>query len=317
MGSSSGISRLRVADAHCDSATVLSPYELAFGCGQRHIDLPRLADGAVLQFMAFFLGRQQGDAAWRSLRQHWRELLFAVALSGRVEVLHDPGQAGLGNKVQLVAALEGADLLDGAPERLDELYMMGFRSLGVFWNNDNAFGCGAAAEGAADRGLSAEGRRLLRRAAGSGWVIDLAHASRRSFWQAAELGLQPLFVSHSCCDALCRHRRNLTDEQLAAIGQSGGLAGIALVPDFLRDDGECSIADVVRHILHAVEVAGIDTVAIGSDFDGVDALPQGIAGHQSLPLVARELLRAGLREDEVRKVMGENLLAFLRRRNGE
>lgn len=303
---------LRVADAHCDTATVLSPYELAFGNTRSHVDLLRLAAWGGLQFMAFFLRQTEGDAAWRTLRQHWRELLFAVALSGRAEVLHDLTLAGQDGKVQLVLALEGADMLADKPERLEELYMMGFRSLGVFWNNNNAFGCGAAAEGAADSGLTASGRRLLRRAAEGGWLIDMAHASRRSFRQAAELCLQPIFVSHACCDALCPHRRNLTDEQLKLIGQSGGLVGIALVPDFLRREGECSVDNVVRHICHAVGIAGVDAVALGSDFDGVDELPDGIAGCQSWPRLARALRAAGLAEADVRKIMGGNLVRFLR-----
>lgn len=302
----------RVADAHCDTATMLSPYELAFGSRSSHADLPRLATVADLQFMAFFLRRAEGDAAWRALRQHWRELLFAVALSGRAEVLHDLARAGQGEKVQLVLALEGADLLAGVPDRLEELYMMGFRSLGVFWNNDNAFGCGAAAEGAADSGLTAEGKRLLRRAAAGGWLLDLAHASRQSFWQAAEMALQPVFVSHSCCDALCHHPRNLTDEQMAAVGQSGGLVGIALVPDFLQAEGECGVDDVVRHIVHAVEVAGIDAVALGSDFDGIEVLPRGLEGCQSWPVLVQALLGAGLAEKDVWKIMGGNLTRFLR-----
>ena len=304
--------RLRVADAHCDTATVLSPYELAFGSRRSHVDLPRLAAWGGLQFMAFFLRQTEGDAAWRTLRQHWRELLFAVALSGRAEVLYDLTQAGQGTKVQLVLALEGADMLADKPERLEELYMMGFRSLGVFWNNNNAFGCGAAAEGAADSGLTASGRRLLHRAAEGGWLIDMAHASRRSFYQTAELGLQPIFVSHACCDALCPHRRNLTDEQLAVIGQSGGLVGIALVPYFLRSEGDCSVDDVVRHIIHAVDIAGVEAVALGSDFDGVDELPDGITGCESWPRLVRALRQAGLAGADVQKIMGGNLVRFLR-----
>lgn len=324
-----GLGDFVVADAHCDTATRLSPYELAFGGRMRgHIDIPRLAEWRSVQFMAFYMGGGDGNSegAWRQLRQHWRELLFAVSLSGQAEIVRDLAETGEANhkKVQMIAALEGADMLAGAPERLDELYALGFRSMGVFWNNDNAFGCGAAA-GRADSGLTAEGRSFLRRLADGGWLIDLAHASRRSFWQAAELGLQPLFVSHTCCDALCGHRRNLTDEQLRAVGESGGIVGIALVPDFLcggenrvdrvESDRKAGIQDFVRHIRHAAEIAGIEAVALGSDFDGVERLPEGMDGCQSWPGVAA-LLETGFTVEDVRKIMGGNLVRFLRERGG-
>ena len=90
-------------------------------------------------------------------------------------------------------------------------------------------------------------------------MLDLAHASAKSFWQAAALLRQPIFVSHACCAVLCPHRRNLTDEQLRALGQSGGWLGVTLAPAFLRAstaENAADLDDVVRHIQHAVNVAG-------------------------------------------------------------
>jgi membrane dipeptidase len=309
-------SGILVADAHCDTATKLTPWRLAFGCADSHLDLPRLSGGAYkvgLQFMAFFLRRAEGDNAWRLLRQYWRDLQFAAALNGEVVILQDLAQAGRSGKPELLLAVEGLDLLARDWREVEQLYEMGFRSLGLFWNNDNFLGCGADATGNADSGLTAVGREFIPYAERRGFLVDLAHASEKSFWQAAEICGKPLFVSHACCRALCEHRRNLTDEQLCALGESGGLVGITFAPNFLCEGGKADVADVVRHIAHAVEVAGAEHVALGSDFDGVDSLPAGIEGVQSWLNLARALGQSGFSERQIRQIMGENLPAFIRR----
>ena len=310
-----------LADAHCDTATVLTPWRLAFG-GNTQLDFPRLAGHSKLQFIAFFMGAQAEKLpkteVWRKLRQHWLDLRYAAALCGEVELLDDLRQAGSSTKTQLLPALEGLDWLGGDWRAIDELYAWGFRSFGLFWNNDSFLGCGAAANSTpcADEGLSAAGRELVAHLAGLGRLVDLAHASDNSFWQAADLLAAkgcPLFVSHACCRALCSHPRNLTDEQLTAVGQNGGLVGITLVPQFLADDGAATPADFARHAAHAAALAGVERVCLGSDFDGTDELPLGIEGVQDAAVLYDALLAEGFAEDEARMIMGENLPNFLRR----
>ncbi len=309
---------LKFADAHCDTVTKLNPQQLAWGCGpeRAHLDLPRLREQTQLQFMAFFLRQAPPAEAWDFLRACWRNLQQATALNGGVEILMDLAQAGRprqAERTQLLLAVEGLDLLAEAGEAgAEELFRLGFRSLGLFWNNDNWLGCGAAAQGPADTGLTAAGQAFVACAEARGFLLDWAHASANSFWQGAALCRKPLFVSHACCAELCPHRRNLTDEQLRALGQSGGWLGLTLAPAFLCQTGQAELADVVRHIRHAVKMAGEAAVGLGSDFDGVDELPAGLAGVQSWPLLAEALAAAGLAEELVERIMGENLLRFLR-----
>lgn len=306
-----------LADAHCDSVQVITPWRLAFGSPVSQLDFPRLLGRARLQFMACFLGADvmslPAEEAWRRLQQQRLDLRFAAALRPEVEILDDLGRAGLADKVQLVPALEGLDFLAGDYRRVDDLYEQGFRSFGLFWNNDSFLGSGAMT--AQDRGLTGAGRELVRHLAGLNRLVDLAHASRKSFWQAAEIlgGLgRPLFVSHSCAAALCEHSRNLDDRQLKAIGQSGGLVGLTLVPWFLRAEGRADAADFARHAAHIAELIGAEHIALGSDFDGTDTLPLGISGVQDAGRLYDALLAAGFDEPAAAGVMGENLLRFLR-----
>ncbi|MBQ2888812.1 MAG: membrane dipeptidase [Firmicutes bacterium] len=310
-----------LADAHCDTATVLTPWRLAFGSNTQ-LDFQRLAGRGKLQFMAFFMGAQAEKLSktevWRKLRQHWLDLRYAAALCGDVELLEDLRQAGGITKTQIVPALEGLDWLGGDWRAVDELYAWGFRSFGLFWNNDSFLGCGSAANHTpeADTGLSAAGRELTAHLAGLGRLVDLAHASDNSFWQAADLLAaegRSLFVSHACCRALCEHPRNLTDEQLRAVGQSGGLVGITLVPQFLSADGAATPADFARHAAHAAALAGVESVCLGSDFDGTADLPLGVEGVQDAAVLYDALLAEGFAEVEARLIMGENLANFLRK----
>lgn len=311
-----------LADAHCDTATVLTPWRLAFGGRDSQLDLARLAGRSKLQFMACWLGGSAADLtpdeAMRLLRQHLLDLRYAAALCGEAELLDDLGAAGQSGKVQLLPALEGLDYLGGDWRRVDKLYEWGFRSFGLFWNRDSFLGCGAAANQnpAHDHGLTAAGRELVLHLALEERLVDLAHASEQSFWQAAELlqsKKRPLFVSHACCRALCGHWRNLSDAQLKAVGESGGMVGIALVPQFLQTDGTAAAADWARHAAHAAALAGAACVCLGSDFDGVEKLPAGINGVQDADVLYRALRSAGFDAAGARGIMGENLLRFLRR----
>lgn len=305
-----------LADAHCDSVQVMTPWRLAFGSRESHLDFPRLIGRSRLQFMACFLG---GDVmslppadAWRRLQQQRLDMRFAATLRPEVEVLADLSQAGAGDKVQLVPAIEGLDFLAGDYRRVDDLYELGFRSFGLFWNNDSFLGSGALTP--QDKGLTGAGRELVRRLAERGWLVDLAHASEKSFWQVAEILAEydrPLFVSHSAAAALCAHRRNLTDEQLKAVAQSGGVIGLTLVPQFLCRDGRASAADFARHAAHIAGLIGAEHLALGSDFDGTDELPEEIGGVQDAELLYRAMLAEGLAERDAAAVMGANLLRFL------
>jgi microsomal dipeptidase-like Zn-dependent dipeptidase len=143
-----------------------------------------------------------------------------------------------------------------------------------------------------------------------GMMIDLSHAGEATFYQALELSSQPVVCSHSSARALCDHPRNLTDDQLRTLAARGGVAQVTLYNGFLRTDGSATIDDAVRHLLHMVEVAGIDHVGIGTDFDG-DGGVMGLAHAGELINLTRMLLREGYSEADLRKLWGENFLRVM------
>jgi membrane dipeptidase len=187
------------------------------------------------------------------------------------------------------------------------------RSLGLVWSRPNAFATGVpfAFPGSPDQGpgLTAAGRALVRACAELHVLVDLSHLNARGFWEVAELSAAPLVASHSGAHALCPAPRNLTDDQLRAIGASGGLVGINFHVGFLRADGaddqDTPLATIAEHAAHVAEVAGVGAVALGSDFDGA-TMPRALGDVRGLPAVLEALRAAGFDPSEVDRIAWGN-----------
>lgn len=188
-----------------------------------------------------------------------------------------------------------------------------FRALGVAYttlchNGDNDI-CDAACKSEGRHGgLSAYGREVVRRMNDCGMLVDLSHAGEKTFYDVLKLSRVAPVCSHSCCKALCDHARNLTDAQLRALAAKGGVAQMTFYHGFVRNDGqEATVDDVVKHILHAIEVAGVEHVGIGSDFDG-DGGVKGLESEADMMLLTRRLMDAGLTEEDLSKIWGGNFI---------
>ena len=163
----------------------------------------------------------------------------------------------------------------------------------------------------ANKGLTAFGRKVVKEMNKVGVLIDLSHASEGTFWDVMKLSKDPVFASHSGVKALCNSDRNLTDEQLRALAKNGGVIQICIFRRYQNDNpAEASVVDVARHIDHAVKVAGIDHVGIGSDFDGGGGL-LGCNGDNDMINITVQLLDMGYTEEDIRKIWGGNFFRIL------
>lgn len=173
-------------------------------------------------------------------------------------------------------------------------------------NGDNDI-CDSAKGNSEHQGISAFGRDVLAEMNRTGMMVDLSHASEKSFYDAIEYSSKPIICSHSSCRKLADHPRNLTDDQMRALAASHGVMQICGYTYFLKKGGDATVRDMVSHIMHAISVMGIDHVGIGSDFDGGGGVPGFADASWFLPLTAR-LISEGLAPDELRKVLGGNFL---------
>jgi membrane dipeptidase len=202
----------------------------------------------------------------------------------------------------ILLALEHADCTERSLNVLRMLYEVGVRSIGLTHNLSSwaADGCLEAREGV---GLTRFGRALVRETNRLGMVVDLAHVSPGAFFDALEVSEKPVLFSHGNARALCDHPRNLTDAQLVALAQQGGVIGVSYVPFFV-DSERPTLARLLEHIDHIVAVAGIDAVGLGSDFDGGGTL---LASATETPRITEGLLQRGYSADAVRQILGGNV----------
>ena len=205
-----------------------------------------------------------------------------------------------------VLHIEGAEAIDPELESLDLWYAAGLRSLGLVWSRANAFGYGvpfiSPSSPDTGPGLTAAGRALVTRCAELGILVDVSHLNEAGFWDLARLAVGPIVASHSAAHALCQASRNLTDRQLDAIGESGGLVGIVFACPFLRpdfaDDPDTPIELIAQHARYVADRIGVEHVALGSDFDGA-TIPREVGDVAGMPKVIEALREAGFTDGEL------------------
>jgi membrane dipeptidase len=220
----------------------------------------------------------------------------------------------------VVLHLEGAECIGADLEGLETLYDAGLRSLGPVWSRPNAFAHGvpfrSGSDGDTGPGLTEAGRALVRECHARGMVVDCSHITAKGFWDIAEEGA-PLVATHSNACAVAMTARNLTDAQLKAVGETGGMVGLNFGTMFLRPDGkrapEGGIGFAVRHLAHMVEMAGEDHVGLGSDFDGAP-MPEGLGSAAELQNLVDTMEEAGFGADLIRGICRDNWIGFLSRR---
>jgi membrane dipeptidase len=333
-----------VFDGHNDALTREDADEFATGRAGGHLDLPRAREGGLaggifalftptpgaerIDFdgggqmeveLAAPIGQEMAAAATTNAAGR----LLGLERDGHVRVvraIEDLDRAREDGVLAAVLHHEGAEAIGPGLEALEVWYAAGLRSLGPVWSRTNAFAHGVPfafpASPDTGPGLTAAGRRLVRRCAELGVAVDLSHLNEAGFWDVARMDGGPLIASHSGVHALCASTRNLTDAQLDAIAASGGLVGIVFAAPFVRADGAddpgTPLATIVEHIRYAADRMGVDHVALGSDFDGA-TVPDELGDVTGLPRLLDALAAAGFGEDEVRAIAWDNWRRVLER----
>ncbi len=281
-----------------------------------HVDLPRLREGGIAaQFFGLpswplrALGLRPGRTVDRLLdaleaaATRYPEELTLVRTASELRAAHAAGRiAGL-------RGIEGAHALDGDLGRAAHFAERGVAYLGLLHFSANEAGRPAYGRGRDDaQGLTDFGRELVGELNRLRVIVDLAHLNRRGFLEAVERSSAPVLVSHTGVSGAHEHWRNIDDEQLRAVAQKGGCAGVIYSRRYL---GGSDLEAVCRHLEHMIQVGGEDLPALGSDWDGMVTPPEGLEDASRLPNLTGALLARGLSERVVRKILGENALRVL------
>jgi membrane dipeptidase len=213
------------------------------------------------------------------------------------------------NRKSIMFGIENALALNGKISNLKHFATRGVVYITLCHNGDNDI-CDSARGCNTHDGVSQFGANVIREMNNLGMMVDLSHGSEKSFYDALEISNTPIICSHSSCRALCDVPRDLTDEQLIALKQHGGVAQMTLYHGFLRKDGQATIEDFMAHLNHAINIMGIDYVGIGTDFDGDGGIP-GLANSSELINFTRELLKKRYNEIDIQKIWGGNFLRIM------
>jgi membrane dipeptidase len=256
---------------------------------------------------------------------HMASLLLRIerASQGQVKLCRSGAEIRHSIETGVLAAvlhIEGAEAIDPDLRMLDVLYDAGLRSIGPVWSRSNIFGHGVPfrfpSSPDTGPGLTDHGRALIRACNELRIMIDLSHLNEKGFWDVQKLSNAPLVATHSNVHAICRHSRNLTDQQLAAIRDSRGMVGVNFATSFIRTDGRrdahTPLEDLIRHMDYLIEHVGVDGVGLGSDFDGA-TIPAAIGDARGLPRLVEAMRRHGYDDAVLRKVCWENWVNVLER----
>ncbi len=282
-------------DGHSDTISECAHQGWSLRESGGHLDLKRLGRfQKAAQVFALFANaaRFPAGALWGECQKQHEVFLAELSKNADMAVQcrtgADIAAANESGKVAALLSIEGAELLDCDPEKLETAAAWGVKLINITWNHKNALS-GTNVEDT-NSGLTDRGRTFAAEAARLGIRMDVSHLSDPGFWDLAEMGLGPLAASHSNARALCGHPRNLTDDMFRAIRDSGGAAGFNLCDEFVGR--AASLDDAVRHIEHFLALGGEKTVALGGDWDGC-RLSCGWRGVQDLPQLWDALEKRG------------------------
>lgn len=280
------------------------------------VDLPRLRIGGVgAQFFGLvsvpWLRRSGCFRAVHRQIDRFEEVCIAhPRLVTPARSAEDVVRAHAHGRVAGLLGVEGAHALEGDADNVIRLAWRGVRYLGLAHFSANEACCPSAGLGTDHgSGLTPFGRRLVRDCEDHGVIVDLAHVNRRGFMEACRMARLPLIVSHTGVAGAHAHWRNIDDDQLRAVADTGGVVGIIFARRYL---GGAELSDVIRHVLHVIRVCGEDHVALGSDYDGMVVMPSALSEVSKLPNLTAALLRGGWCHRRIRKLLRDNVMRVLR-----
>ncbi|MBL8173903.1 MAG: dipeptidase [Bryobacterales bacterium] len=233
-------------------------------------------------------------------------------------------------KMAALMGIEGGHAIEDSLRLLRTYYDLGIRYMTLTHSNNNSWADSSGSKAEHD-GLTAFGKRVVGEMNRLGMMVDISHVSDKTFWDVLEATKAPVFASHSSCRAISDIARNMSDEMIRALGKKGGVIQINFGCEFLNQksaDGSelgrlpaaqrsrtkvrATLADVVAHIDHVVKIAGVEHVGIGSDFDGVSCVPEGLADVSEFPNLTKALLEKGYSPGDIGKIYSGNLLRVMR-----
>ena len=308
-----------VVDGHCD--TLQKAFETSLSILNKSFSFnikDSLKNLPYIQFLASYVNTKYDieDVAFKRAIDMLNK--FYLEYEKNKKIIHLITNASdidfdiLKNKLGIVLTIENGSVLSNDLSNLETLYNKGIRVMSLTWNDDNFLGSGA--ETKYDCGLTIKGKKCVRMMNNLGIILDVSHASKKTFYDIVDNTSKSVIATHSCADNICKHNRNLTDEQIKLIARSKGVIGVCFYKKFLSKNKDVTIYDIANHIEYISNLVGTEFVGIGSDFDGMDKsdIPKGITGCLDIRNIEFVLNERGFNKEEIYNIMGGNYIRVLK-----
>lgn len=319
--------KLLVLDTHCDTP-MFFPQGIDFGSRDPHIkvDLHKMTEGRQdATIMVAYLPQPKPGETFSSKVDfpvagptEYAELIFDkiedivrkhkdyISIARTPSDLYEDKRHG---RKSIMLGIENGLALNGNLANIKHFMQRGVVYITLCHNGDNDI-CDSAKGCNTHNGVSRFGAEVIREMNRQGIMVDLSHASEKSFYDALDISEQPIVCSHSSSRALCDHPRNLTDDQMRALAKAGGVAQTTIYHGFLRSEGEATVLDAIAHLEHAIRIMGIEHVGIGTDFDG-DGGVRGLNDSSEIINFTRMLLAKRYNKADIQRIWGGNFMRVM------
>jgi len=322
---------MKAIDLHCDSvSSLMAGKDLRQNVPDVHVDVERLQKGGVgLQvFAAYVPAIQEKNLAFDYASERLNAIDTFALSDVRLAPVENASEAAAfmaAGKTGIMVSVENGLAIEESLEKLEAFRRRKVRIMTLVHSEHLSWVASCTGTGPFNpdnkNGLSSFGGKVIDAMNDLGIIPDLSHTSESGFWDVIKRSKKPVIASHSCAFSLCSAARNLKDDQLKALGDKGCLVGVNFYSAFLSESFRQNrdsvppvhvpMTIVADHIDYMLNIAGEDCIALGSDFDGISAVPEGITGSDFYPVLETELRNRGYSEKRIEKIFSLNFLRVL------
>lgn len=308
---------MKIIDFHCDTISCLheSGSDVSLLCNTYCVDIQKLqVAGALAQFFALYINMEETDdpleTTLKMLDRFYKEIEDNAGLIAVARNLQELEQNRDSGKISAFLTIEEGGALKGDMANLRNFYRLGVRLITLTWNYPNEIGFPNYKGTYSDRGLTDFGCDVVREMNRLGMIVDVSHLSDQGFFDVARISDKPFVASHSNARTITDHTRNLTDDMIRVLAEKGGVTGINFANDFLGISSISRIPDMIAHIKQIRKVGGIDVIALGSDFDGINSELE-IENMGEMHKLWQALEQNGFHLEEIEKIFYKNAIRII------